>query len=60
MRGAEDVRDRRTRLRGIDNFDSFMKFLAPIERGPVERARCAPGEAAVPRDRLRLVPRARA
>ncbi len=30
----EDVRDRRTGLRGIDNFEAFMKFLAPIERGP--------------------------
>lgn len=33
-RGVEDVRDRRTRLRGIDNFTSFMKFLAPVDRGP--------------------------
>lgn len=29
---VEDVRDRRTGMRGIDNFESFMKFLAPIER----------------------------
>ena len=29
----EDVRDRTTGLRGIDNFESFMKFLAPLERG---------------------------
>lgn len=28
----EDLRDRVTRRRGIDNFESFMKFLAPIER----------------------------
>ncbi|MGH9632173.1 MAG: di-heme oxidoredictase family protein [Bryobacteraceae bacterium] len=35
---VEDVRDRRTGLRGIDNFESFMKFLAPIERGPVTEA----------------------
>ncbi len=35
-RGIEDVRDRRTGLRGIDNFESFMKFLAPIERGPID------------------------
>ena len=35
-RGVEDVRDRRTRLRGIDNFASFMKFLAPVDRGPVD------------------------
>lgn len=31
-RGIEDVVDRRTGLRGIDNFANFMKFLAPIER----------------------------
>lgn len=29
----EDRRDRVTRRRGIDNFEAFMKFLAPIERG---------------------------
>jgi len=34
--GIEDVRDRRTGLRGIDNFEAFMKFLAPIARGPVD------------------------
>ena len=28
----EDVRDPRTRRRGIDNFTTFMKFLAPIDR----------------------------
>jgi len=32
-RGIEDVRDRRTRMRGIDNFANFMKFLAPVARG---------------------------
>jgi len=32
----EDVRDRRTGRRGIDNFEAFMKFLAPISRGPVD------------------------
>jgi len=32
-RGVEDVRNRQTRLRGIDNFANFMRFLAPIERG---------------------------
>jgi CxxC motif-containing protein (DUF1111 family) len=32
-RGIEDVRDRRTKLRGIDNFANFMRFLAPIGRG---------------------------
>ena len=29
----EDVADPRTRRRGIDNFASFMRFLAPIARG---------------------------
>ncbi len=29
----EDVADQRTRRRGIDNFASFMRFLAPISRG---------------------------
>ncbi len=33
-RGIEDVRDRRTGLRGIDNFENFMRLLAPIERAP--------------------------
>jgi CxxC motif-containing protein (DUF1111 family) len=28
----EDVRDPRTRRRGIDNFESFMRFLAPVGR----------------------------
>jgi CxxC motif-containing protein (DUF1111 family) len=31
----EDVADPRTRRRGIDNFESFMKFLAPLGRGPI-------------------------
>ena len=30
----EDRRDAATRRRGIDNFESFMKFLAPPPRGP--------------------------
>ncbi len=30
--GVEDVRDRRTRMRGIDNFANFMRFLAPVAR----------------------------
>jgi CxxC motif-containing protein (DUF1111 family) len=34
----EDVRDPRTGRRGIDNFASFMKFLAPIARGPLDDA----------------------
>jgi CxxC motif-containing protein (DUF1111 family) len=31
----EDIRDPRTRRRGIDNFASFMRFLAPVERGAI-------------------------
>ncbi len=34
----EDVRDPRTGRRGIDNFVSFLKFLAPIGRGPLDEA----------------------
>ena len=30
----EDRRDPLTRRRGIDNFESFMRFLAPVARGP--------------------------
>ncbi|MBI1787460.1 MAG: hypothetical protein HYR60_07910, partial [Acidobacteria bacterium] len=33
----EDVRDRLTGLRGIDNFENFMKFLAPLSRGPISQ-----------------------
>ena len=32
----EDRPDRRTRRRGIDNFESFMKFLAPAGRGTID------------------------
>jgi CxxC motif-containing protein (DUF1111 family) len=32
----EDVADPRTRRRGIDNFASFMRFLAPVGRGPID------------------------
>jgi len=32
----EDVRNPLTRRRGIDNFESFMRFLAPVARGPVD------------------------
>jgi CxxC motif-containing protein (DUF1111 family) len=32
----EDRPDPRTRRRGIDNFESFMKFLAPAARGPID------------------------
>ena len=31
----EDARDPATGLRGIDNFEAFMQFLAPIERAPL-------------------------
>jgi len=34
-KGLEDVRDRRTGLRGIDNFENFMRLLAPVARGPL-------------------------
>jgi CxxC motif-containing protein (DUF1111 family) len=34
----EDLRDRRTGRRGIDNFESFLKFLAPLPRGAVTPA----------------------
>jgi CxxC motif-containing protein (DUF1111 family) len=34
MPDPEDVRDRSTGRRGIDNFASFMRFLAPIPRSP--------------------------
>jgi len=32
----EDIRDPRTRRRGIDNFAGFMQFLAPVARGPID------------------------
>lgn len=35
-RGLEDLRNRRTGLRGIDNFANFMRFLAPVERSPAD------------------------
>lgn len=34
----EDRRDPRTGRRGIDNFASFMKHLAPVGRGPIDDA----------------------
>lgn len=34
--GIEDVRHRTTGLRNIDSFANFMKFLAPLERGPID------------------------
>lgn len=32
----EDIRDPKTRKRGIDNFATFMQFLAPVARGPID------------------------
>jgi CxxC motif-containing protein (DUF1111 family) len=32
----EDIRNPITTRRGIDNFESFMRFLAPISRGPID------------------------
>jgi CxxC motif-containing protein (DUF1111 family) len=40
----EDLRDPRTGRRGIDNFASFMRLLAPIARGPID-ADATAGEA---------------
>jgi CxxC motif-containing protein (DUF1111 family) len=40
----EDIRDPTTNRRGIDNFASFMRFLAPVSRGPIDAAAEA-GEA---------------
>jgi CxxC motif-containing protein (DUF1111 family) len=34
----EDRRDRLTGLRGIDNFEAFMKFLAPAGRAPLSES----------------------
>jgi CxxC motif-containing protein (DUF1111 family) len=35
VRDPEDVADPRTGKRAIDNFEAFMKFLAPLSRGPI-------------------------
>ena len=35
VRGVEDVPDRFTALRGIDNFEAFLRFLAPPPRGEI-------------------------
>ncbi len=35
-RGVEDIRDRRTQLRGIDQFENFMRLLAAPQRGPID------------------------
>ncbi|MBP7779104.1 MAG: hypothetical protein KA371_18455 [Acidobacteria bacterium] len=40
----EDVADPRTRRRGIDNFENFMRFLAPVSRGAID-AMAREGEA---------------
>lgn len=32
----EDIPDPRTGRRGIDNFESFMRLLAPVARGPID------------------------
>ena len=53
----EDVADLRTRLAAIDNFEAFMKFLAPPPRGTID-AVGAGRRADLQRDRLRGVPRA--
>ena len=35
VRDPEDLVDPRTGKRAIDNFEAFMKFLAPLPRGPI-------------------------
>jgi CxxC motif-containing protein (DUF1111 family) len=35
VKDPEDVVDPRTGKRAIDNFEAFMKFLAPLPRGPI-------------------------
>ena len=35
VKDPEDVVDPRTGKRAIDNFEAFMKFLAPLSRGPI-------------------------
>ena len=35
VKDPEDLADPRTGKRAIDNFESFMKFLAPLPRGPI-------------------------
>jgi CxxC motif-containing protein (DUF1111 family) len=36
MPDPEDAREPATRRRGIDNFESFMRLLAPVARGPID------------------------
>jgi CxxC motif-containing protein (DUF1111 family) len=38
VRDPEDIPDRRTRLAAIDNFEAFLKFLAPPPRGLISEA----------------------
>ena len=52
----EDIREPRTRRRGIDNFASFMRFLAPAGREGRERSGSG-GRAGLRRNRMRGVPR---
>ena len=35
MPEPEDTRNPTSRRRGIDNFEAFMRFLAPVARGPI-------------------------
>jgi CxxC motif-containing protein (DUF1111 family) len=35
VKDPEDLADPRTGKRAIDNFEAFMKFLAPLARGPI-------------------------
>ena len=53
----EDFRDPRTRRRGIDNFASFMRFLAPAGRERHQRPGSG-GRAGLRRNRLHHLPRA--
>ena len=36
MPDPEDKRNPKTGRRGIDNFEAFMRFLAPVARGPID------------------------
>ncbi|MGE0703817.1 MAG: di-heme oxidoredictase family protein [Vicinamibacterales bacterium] len=41
MPDPEDAIEPATMRRGIDNFESFMKFLAPVARGPIDASAAA-------------------
>ena len=59
VKDPEDLVDPRTGKRAIDNFEAFMKFLAPLPRGVItDEVRT--GEQVFTRPRLRVVSRARA